>query len=430
MALPFPFAPDWTQPIVERLSWLTAIQTSRSGAEQRQALRLTPRRAFDIPVQLVGQERSYFDVLLGQNGGGIWNVPIPHEEISVGVVSAEQTVFYINPSFREIGIGYKLLLRGSCFQAEVVEVTAIGSDTIMTTPVVLSYDAATLTPTFEGVISDRVQTSRLTARIYTATVRFTTLEPTVWRPPMFGPAPLVFPGVPPSLVINGKSFPVLTQPPNAVNSLDYDYERMWSVVDNDTSIPVYTDKSARQFTSQKYEFFLVGKEERYGFRDLLYALRGKQTPLWVPTFNDDFAVGYGYPNPMGLPHTVIPGRDYFVIFYRDGTPLTAYPAPAYDGQPPEIFSAGNVARISFVTLKRLDVDDIEIQHYGTLESVATVSVVFRDAPDLRALSYFITQPFRDPVYHTASGDVPPTNDVGADSPTMAGLIAPQTITAD
>jgi hypothetical protein len=258
MALPFPFQPDWTQPIVERLSWLTAIQTSRSGAEQREALRLTPRRSFDIPVQLVGQERSYFDVLLGTNGGGTWNVPIPHEEIGVGSVFAGQTVFFINPSFREIGIGYKLLLRGSCFQAEIIEVTAdrIGHDHDHAGRVGLQV--ATLTPTFEGVIPDKVQTSRLTARVYTATVRFTALESTVWRPPMFGPAPVVGRGVPPSLVIAGKTFPVLTQPPNAVNSLDYDYERMWSVVDNDTSIPVYIDKAARQFTSQKYEFFLVG----------------------------------------------------------------------------------------------------------------------------------------------------------------------------
>jgi hypothetical protein len=430
MALLFPFAPDWTQPIVERLSWLTAIQTSRSGAEQREALRLTPRRSFDIPVQLVGQERTYFDVLLGTNGGATWNVPIPHEEIGVGFVFPGQTVFFINPSFREIGIGYKLLLRGSCFQAEIIEVTEIGSDTITTTPVELSYNVATLTPTFEGVIPDKVQTSRLTARVYTATVRFTALERTVWRPPMFGPAPLIFPGVPPSLVINGKSFPVLTQPPNAVNSLDYDYERMWSVVDNDTSIPVYIDKAARQFTSQKYEFFLVGKEERYGFRDLLYALRGKQTPLWVPTFNDDFAVGYGYPNPLGLPHTTIPGRDYFVIFYNDGTPIAAFPAPAYDGQPPEIYSKGNIARISFVALKRLDVDDIELQHYGTLDSAATVSVVFRDAPDLRVPTGYAAQPFPDALYHHASGPAEvPTNDVGAGDPTLAGLIANQVVEA-
>jgi hypothetical protein len=86
MTLPFPFPPDWSNTITERLSWLTAIQKSPTGAEQREALRLTPRRAIDYPLMLDAMERSYFDVLLAQNGGGKWWVPIPHEEVRVGEV--------------------------------------------------------------------------------------------------------------------------------------------------------------------------------------------------------------------------------------------------------------------------------------------------------------------------------------------------------
>jgi hypothetical protein len=81
------------EPITERLSWLTAIQTSPTGAEQREALRLTPRRAIDIRCMLDAMERSYFDVLLAQNGGGKWWVPIPHEEVRVGEVFVTQDEF-------------------------------------------------------------------------------------------------------------------------------------------------------------------------------------------------------------------------------------------------------------------------------------------------------------------------------------------------
>jgi hypothetical protein len=81
-------------------------------------------------------------------------------------------------------------------------------------------------------------------------------------------------------------------------------------------------------------------------------------------------------------------------------------------------------------LKRLDVDDIELQHYGTLDSAATVSVIFRDAPDLRVPASYAAQPFPDALYHHASGPAEvPTNDVGSGDPTLAGLIANQVVEA-
>lgn len=396
MTLPFPFPPDWSGPISERLSWLTAIQLSPSGAEQREALRLTPRRMIDYPMILFEVERSYFDVLLAQNGGGTWWVPIPHEEVMLGEVFVTQDEFFFDASYREIRVGSKLLLRGDAFACEMLTVTAITDVSVQTTPVQQNYLVATLTPTFLGVISDKVSALRPTARAYTATARFTSLEPTFWPivPREVDSLPIApYPGA------SGATFPVLTIPPNAVNSLDYDYERIWSVVDNATSIPVYVNKSARQVTSQKYEFFLVGPQERRDFRDLLYTLKGRCTPVWVPTFNDDLSVGYGYPNPMHLPNSPpIPGRQYAVLFNTNGT-ITFTLVPAYLGEPPPIFSTSSIVRGSFMSLKRLDVDDIEIQHYADLDGPATASVVFRDAPDLRTPRPLYSIPFSQGNYN-------------------------------
>jgi hypothetical protein len=62
----------------------------------------------------------------------------------------------------------------------MLTVTAITPYSVQTTGVQQSYPVATLTPTFLGVISDKVTASRPTARVYTATVRFTSLDPTIW----------------------------------------------------------------------------------------------------------------------------------------------------------------------------------------------------------------------------------------------------------
>lgn len=438
--IPFSFQPNWSEPITERLSWLTAVMQSRSGAEQRQALRLTPRRQFDISVMPYGQERSYFDAILARNGGGTWNVPIPHEEINVGSVAAGQTTFYFPTAYRELSVGTKLLVRGSWSRSEIVEVTSMEDTSVTTTPTVLAYDAASLTPTFVGVISDVVTASRPTARVYTATVRFTSLEAAFWPsyvPPVYTPFGYIV-----QAVGDNASFPFWSIPPNAVNELDYGYERSWSVVDGDTSLPVYVDKAKRQFTSQKYEFFLVGSKERQDFRNMLYALRGKLYPVWMPTFNDDLADTYfSYPDPLGLGAALAPGREWCVRFKLDGTPELVGPDPSivrmravgsFAGVPPEQYSGSSFSRSCFVSLKRLDVDDIEIQHYATLDGVATCSVLFRDAPYLRreGAQDVAPQTYPDAIYHHgggSSGDEIPTNDVSADAPTIAQLVASQTI---
>lgn len=428
-ALPFSFKPDWSNPITERLSWLTTVMTSRSGAEQRYAVRITPRRQFDIPLLLTGQERTYFDTILARNGGGTWNVPIVHEEKSIGPISAGQTRIYLDPAYTEIGVGVKLLLRDDWYRSEVVTVTNVTDTYIDIEPTVLTYQAATITPTFEGVIAEAVSTARKTARIYQVTVRFTSIEAAVW-PVNSRELPTLT-----TAVIDGKTFPILTQEPNAINDLDYSYERIWSVIDSDVAIPAYIDKAQRQFTSQKYEFFLVGRAERSNFRDMLYALRGRQQPIWVPTFNDDITYGAGhavvYPNQLGLTGTIT-GREYFLEFRTDGTVASGLAVASTGGATAEEIDTPTVFRRSFVNLKRLDVDDIEIQHYGTLDGAATCSVIFRDAPDLRVPAIYTSPPLTDPVYHHGGpdghDDVTPTNDVAADNPTLGDLIAEQTVT--
>lgn len=424
--IPFSFKPDWSNPITERLSWLTTVMQSRSGAEQRYAVRLSPRRQIDFPLQLIGQERSYFDVILGRNGGGLWNVPIPHEEILIGGVSVGQDTLFFDPAYREIGVGTKLLLRQEWDLSEIVTVTAVDSASVTITPAVLSYQAATVTPTFLGVISENVSVSRLTARVYQMTVRFTSQEPAIWPPAGVSSSP------PERWTIGPADFLALTHPPNAINSLDYTYERMWSAIDGDAALPLYVDKAARQFTTQKYEFFLVGPQEKSNFRNLLYGLQGRLKPIWVPTFNDDMAPGYSYPNPLGLSWLSVPGRENWLKFMRDGTIQTGYLSvdfSGYNGTPPEVFDASStVFQESFVNVKRLDVDDIEIQHYGGIDGVATCSVIFRDAPDLRVTAGYGGQAYPDAVYHRVGGDVTPTNDIAADSVTIANLIAEQTVT--
>lgn len=401
----WPFAPDWSDGITERLSWLTAIQTSRTGAEQRQALRVSPRRQIDLPVLITGQERAYFDILLMRNGGSSWYAPLPHEEVFVGEVQSAQTVFPMDTAFREIAVGMKLILRGAdAFHVEVVEVNSVASDSVTTTPTVSYYPFATLTPAFLAVIADKVEVASRTARVSTATVRLASVEGMTW--PVQGRALATMPTFT-APVSGAPAYPILTMPPNRLEDIDFSFERMWSTVDNSQSNPLYIDKSLRAFTSQKYVWFLYGPQERRDFRDFLFRLQGKARPVWVPTFNDDLGFGQGYPNPLGFPEPVPPpGREYFAQFYTDGTVVGFGVSAMQTGWriPNEVFDGANVLRNSFMSLKRFDVDDIEIVHQSDREGVATASVVFRDAPDLRQPLSFAAQGYVNSGYWPGASD--------------------------
>jgi hypothetical protein len=58
--------PNWVNGIREKLSWLTDVLASSYGTEQRRALRLSPRREFEMTFNPVDEARSYFDLFLAQ----------------------------------------------------------------------------------------------------------------------------------------------------------------------------------------------------------------------------------------------------------------------------------------------------------------------------------------------------------------------------
>lgn len=64
----FSFDHNWTEPVIERLSWLTSVLRKRDGSEQRIRLRQRPRRTIEYTALIGGQDeldmRRRFDALL------------------------------------------------------------------------------------------------------------------------------------------------------------------------------------------------------------------------------------------------------------------------------------------------------------------------------------------------------------------------------
>ena len=71
----FSWLPNWTEPGIERLEWLTDVLTSTTGTEQRRALRAEPRCRLAATFLVSDAERAFLDLALSRWAARVWAVP-------------------------------------------------------------------------------------------------------------------------------------------------------------------------------------------------------------------------------------------------------------------------------------------------------------------------------------------------------------------
>lgn len=72
----FPFAPDWSRKVVERISYLTDILEARDGTEQRIRMRALPRWSTEYTVLEGGEAMNLLDSMLAGWGARTFLVPV------------------------------------------------------------------------------------------------------------------------------------------------------------------------------------------------------------------------------------------------------------------------------------------------------------------------------------------------------------------
>jgi len=386
------FAPDWTDGVLERLTWATDIMQSESGVEQRRALRLAPRREFEAPLLIEGRERQLLDLSLFGWGARTWALPVwPDIQLLEQSVVLGASRIDCATSGLDFSIGGLALLRGeSAFVCEVVEVAAIDASGIdLVRPTQQAWPAGSrLYPARPAQLLEQPSLTRLSDTIQSAQVRFSLAEPSDWEEIL------------PDTLYRGR--PVLEQRPDESEDLTASFARLLSTLDSGMAMPRVTDVAARAFQVQGYRWLGLGRSERSTLRSLLYALRGRQVPLWLPTHAADLElvatisdvattidvenVGYtrfgqGKPGRCDIRLELWDGTAY----HRRITGSTELDSEterlAIDSPLGVSIEPADVMRISWMVLCRLDSDTVEIQHITDSEGVASSSLVFRGVRD-------------------------------------------------
>lgn len=391
------FVPNWADGVLERLSWKTDVLTSGSGAEQRRALRLAPRRSFEAKALLEGRERALLDLTLAGWGARVWALPVWPDVQQLGAALALGAVSVpCSTSGRDfVAGGVAMLIGATAFDAETVEVLSVGTAALtLKRPTQRAWPAGTrLYPARSAQLAQQPTLHRLTDRLAELDFVHRLVDASDWPA---AAAPTSYRGA-----------PVFALKPDESEDLTTTWQRLLLELDNGTGSPALTDTADLGLPVQGHRWVLGARAEQAVWRSLVYGLRGRQGVVWLPTHADDLQLVATATNvastidvaAVGYTRFAVgrPGRRDVRLELSDGTVLhrritggseisADVERLAIDTAPgvllqPAGTSGVHVMRISYLQLVRLDQDDIELQHVTDADGVATAQVVWRTLRD-------------------------------------------------
>lgn len=438
------FRPNWANGVLEILEWLTEVMTSPTGGEQRSALRISPRRTFEITVNPWKKDRQYFTNMMNSHSAKYWYVPIWHDvELLLQDYPIGTLEIPMDTSSREFTGSDPAIFLGSSSARdfEAVEIrTVTDTAVVLKTPTTKPWPRGTrMYPGRKAFMStnNTQNLNYLSDQVSQGAFQFQIAQPNpipgqgagwghlwglAWGGGGVGPQPwYVQSGWGKTWGYNwgGKSFlpyftyagfPVLVERPNVATRLTSGFNRMIQVNDNNVGIPDRRDTAGRSFSLQQYQWQLRKRKSHADFRGLLYYLKGQLVPLWLPTFYEDFrAVASVGADDLTidvencgftLAGGVQPGREYIMIERYNNLPpvcrrlvgsteLGDIERLQFWGKIPGGVQLQDIRRISFIELSRMSSDRVEITHHTDAQGASSCAALFQAAPQIRKTSLII-----------------------------------------
>lgn len=435
----WPFRPDWESGVLEKLEWLTDLMGSSKGAEQRRPQRLTPRRTLEASFLPHGRQRTVFDLKVMVKGAQEWFIPLWYDvDVLLEPTAAADTRLRTPFEDREFTAdGYAVIRPPTSadhehhtFVHEIVKIVGTKEDRLI---VVRGQQGTTaldwprgseVYPLRVGYFVDQPNVSVVTANIISTNMKFVITEPNEWfglkrysgygaaYGRSYGTRRDITPRTPaknlgkvsdPWFMPVFEGFKVMHSEPDYNQDMTVTYDRLINILDNSNGIPEYQDAQGFATPAQQHTWFIRGRAEMAAFRTMLYFLRGRVKPVWLPTFNDDVQLiapslaGQNWIDIVKIGYTgegstsisrqclAIQKNNGDWIFQRitgcaivgDHERLELGTQFAEDLNPKDIY------KISFMAVARLDQDGVEINHVTDNQGLAKSVTTFRVTPDLR-----------------------------------------------
>lgn len=267
---------NWRDPVRETLSHKTDILVSRSGKEQRRALRQTPRKSLEfLTGPLVGDEAARLRLHLSRNHAAETLVPDPSAAPGTGVYQYQNgSVFHIDAQRPWMIPGVKLLLERSGQESVEATIAHVSPAHLVTVETFTQSDTpAVARPLLPGYL----RPAELTA--YTgAVIEFKASFEVKAGAGGFDPGE-------PLLVRDGRE--VLVQRPNWARPPSASYDQMREMVDFDFGLTTANYPHSFVTRTVTMAFLNIGEHETHYLRGFFQRHRGRARDFLMPTWEDD-----------------------------------------------------------------------------------------------------------------------------------------------
>jgi hypothetical protein len=286
------FPPNWTSDVSETWEWRTDILTSDSGAEQRRTMRLFPRLSFEFKIAASGAIRSYADQFLAAHGSKKIYMPLWYDVmlLSAAVLQGSDDIILTVDGSGVVEGMILCLFNGDPLVYELVEVQSIvNQDIDLVSALAKNWPAGTrVFPVKPGRLLEQPGFNMRSDRISTSDVQFLATDKPLMSEAFLYDYSVVRTNADIHYIYEG--FPVLTTQPEFITDPNMTYERQVDVLDNDISLPVWSDKAGRSFSTVEIGRYIRGRAEYQKFLRFIRVLRGRAVPIWVPTFAEDLVL--------------------------------------------------------------------------------------------------------------------------------------------
>ncbi len=271
--------PDWTEPVIETLAWLTDVQVAVAGTVTRTPLRDAPRRSWEFAVLADRRERRWVEHALFDWTGRVWALPVFVDTSWLRAqLLAGATEIALDTTGLDFVVGSLAMLWRDVATYELVEVAQIASDRIgLRAPTRRAWSIGTrLFPCRTARLTDAPELRRHNDRLMQTQLRFEATEPCDW--------PAALPAT------RYRGFPVLEHRRDETRDPGASFARRFDLLDGEVGRSHLDDLSGLAWTTQSHAWRLMGRAERAAHRSLLYGLQGRAEALWLPTWTDDLEV--------------------------------------------------------------------------------------------------------------------------------------------
>lgn len=360
VALPYIFE----APAKEVLEWKTDVLTTNDGSEQRVRLRKKPRQSFNVTYPIPYREMARAENLVYGWLTRRWAVALWSEAQQVGTLLAGTTVINIDTTASDYRDGALIMIWESNRKNATADVGIVSAGTLtLNRPLAETFTNPWIAPVRLGRIVGNV--SRETSG-YNGSLEMTyefsdniDLDPPA-APTQFLGYDVYFDEV----LKNGEA---LTDSLQArVDVVDYGTAAGASFYSPWTYTRI----------GRPYKFLLQGLRDIWNFRKFLHRRAGRLRPFWVPTFENNLRIAQTGELTQSIEvyaddyREFAPERNHIGILLDDGTwLLRTINAATVSGtdtaviglDAPININANRIRQISFLGLKRLDADRVELQ---------------------------------------------------------------------